>query len=72
MMNDPIPPLINQRSHEWAKLRKGLLERIEKLRDDLERPGANDLIRGEIRGLRWLIKRVDITPPEGDNEAPYT
>ena len=64
-----MSPIINPTSDAWVKIRAALRERIEKLRDDLEQPGADDLLRGEIRGLRWLISQVDMTPPERDNES---
>lgn len=65
-------PLLNPHGEAWVILRSALRARIEKLRDDLEQPGADDLIRGEIRGLRWLISQVDKELPEDDNEADYS
>jgi hypothetical protein len=66
-----MTPLINPHSPLWITLRARLNERIEKLRDDLEQPGADDLIRGEIRGLRWLIGAVDIDLPDDDSGDAY-
>lgn len=53
--------LISPTSGEWPILKGRIIERIEKLRDDLEQYGTGDEIRGEIAGLRWLINEVE--PP---------
>lgn len=71
MIDERRQPIMNPRSGEWTVLRRHLGERIEKLRDDLEAPGASDLIRGEIQGLRWLISRVEIDLPDDDDGADY-
>lgn len=67
-------PPINQNSDEWRRLRAALLERIDTLREDLEAPHGfmeTALFRGEIRGLRWLIKQVDVKPPEQIDGEDY-
>ena len=66
-------PVISRTGEAWVRLRRFIDQRIEKLRDDLEQPGMGEDIRGEIRGLRWLIAEVEPSLPE-DQEAsdgPY-
>ena len=61
---------MNPNSGEWIGLKRDMLKRIEKLRDELERSGIDpEPLRGEIAGLRWVIKHVEpdkpITEPTG-------
>lgn len=62
--------MLDRNSETWLTLKRLTLDRIEKLRSDLETMGADpDPIRGEIVGLRWVIKTVEpdlpITEPTG-------
>lgn len=55
------------KSGDWQIMRPRLLDRIEELREQLERGGNADednKTRGEIAGLRWLIAQVE--PPAPD------
>ena len=62
--------MLDRLSPTWLTLRTKIAERIEKLRGDLEVIGVDpDPIRGEIAGLRWVIKTVEpdapVTEPTG-------
>lgn len=64
-------PVISKDGAAWLRLRHHIMVRIEKLRDDLERPGHSEStasLRGEITALRWIIKEVEPdlpdTPPQ--------
>lgn len=52
--------MIDRQSATWMALRRKVLERIEKLRSDLEVVGIDPApLRGEIAALRWVISTVE-------------
>ena len=56
--------LFDRNSEAWLNIRRAINERIDKLRDDLEREGVPpEGLRGEIAGLRWLLKTVEPDAP---------
>lgn len=65
--------IVDRNGAAWLRIRRHIGNRIEKLRDDLETPGTGEDIRGEIRGLRWLIAEVEPDLPEAPEtgQGPY-
>ena len=56
--------MLDRHSEVWMGLRKTIAERIEKLRDDLEVANVPpEGLRGEIAGLRWVMKQVEPDAP---------
>jgi hypothetical protein len=60
--------MMDRNSPTWVALRGEITRRIDKLRDDLERTGIDpEPLRGEIAGLRWVVKTVE---PDAKIEEP--
>lgn len=62
--------MLDRNSETWITLKAKITTEIERLRNDLETVGIDpDPIRGQIVGLRWVIKTVEpdapITEPTG-------
>lgn len=62
--------MIDPNSETWLSLKKEIKDRIAKLHVDLEIVGVDpDPVRGEIAGLRWVLKTAEpdapITEPTG-------
>ena len=56
--------MLDRHSETWLSLRKAITERIEKLRDEIETPDLPvEGLRGEIAGLRWVLKTVEPDAP---------
>lgn len=56
--------MLDRHSPTWLTLRRTIVNRIEKLRDDLEQPGGEpEGFRGEIAALRWVLKQVEPDAP---------
>lgn len=56
--------MLDRNSETWITLRSRIRERIEKLRTDLEQPSfPPEGARGEIAGLRWIIRLVEPDAP---------
>ena len=56
--------MMDRNSATWLSLRRAIYDRIEKLRLDLEISGVEpESLRGEIGGLRWIIKQVEPDAP---------
>lgn len=56
--------MFDRNSDTWITLKREIAFRIEKLRTDLEQPGMDpEGLRGEILGLRWVIKQVEPDRP---------
>lgn len=63
---------IDQKTGEWAMLKRWLRARIEELRDELEHPGADvQLTRGRIAELREFIRKVEPDLPEEGSSGVY-
>lgn len=63
---------INNKTGEWAILKPWLKARIEELRDELERDGADvQLTRGRIAELRDFIRKVEPDLPEAGSSGSY-
>lgn len=56
--------MLDAGSETWLNLRGLIRKRIDKLHTDLEIVGVDpDPIRGEIAGLRWVMKEVEPDAP---------
>lgn len=56
--------MIDPRSETWLGIKREVQKRIEKLRNDLETVGVEpEALRGEIGGLRWLLRTVEPDAP---------
>lgn len=56
--------MMDRSSPTWVALRREIMNRIEKLRSDLEVIGIDPApIRGEIAGLRWALSTVEPDVP---------
>lgn len=71
-MSDEKPPL-ERTSDAWIMhLRPWIKRRIERLRDELERPGGEvEMIRGSIAELRHIMREVEPELPEDGTSASY-
>jgi hypothetical protein len=62
---------VNPQFLSWTGIKPALLKQIEKLRSDLEQVGMDPVttegIRGEIAGLRWLLRQAE---PDAKIEEP--